>query len=99
LAGTKPETLGALKDVIWIERPPAPVPPWTLTVGNLAVALPAGTTFHWPEHPFNPYAIDNTSPAGSAVGALSFVLNNGEDRCVNVRIHGERFDGRRDAAS
>lgn len=86
LAGTTPETLGARKDVVWIERPAAPLPPWTLSVGRLQVDLPAGTTFHWPEYPFNPYAIDNAAPAESAVGALCFPLGNGEERRVTVRV-------------
>lgn len=86
LTDTPPETLAAKKNVVWIERPPAPVPPWALTIGRLQVELPAATTFHWPEYPFNPYAIDNVAPAKEAVGSLSFHLPSGVDRRVRLTV-------------
>lgn len=88
LKGTQPETLGARKDVIWIERPDPPVPEWTLAAGKVEIGLPVGATFHWPEYPFNPYAIDNAAPPEEAVGAVSFRLENGEEKEVTVRIRG-----------
>ena len=86
LPGTAPETLAARQDVIWIEKPPAPLPPWTLSVGGLGIRLPAGTTFHWPEYPFNPYAIDNAAAAVHAAGTCSFALANGEERLAIIDV-------------
>ena len=72
--------------MIWIEKPPAPLPPWTLSVGGLGIRLPAGTTFPWPEPQFNPYAIDNATPAVHAAGTCSFALANGEERLAIIDV-------------
>ena len=58
--------------------PPGPLPPWTLSVGGLGIRLPAGTNFPWPEPQFNPYAIDNATPAVHAAGTVQ--LRPGERR-------------------
>jgi len=51
-----------------------------------SLKMPAGSRFSYPVYPFNPYAIDNASPAEQAVAAVSTTLEGDRRRTFVLRV-------------